>query len=131
MAETTLKIYDGEKQIVDAVYCRNKEKGELGWYDYVNEKFHPTPPPKINETGIDTGVQYIDTGYIPASLRPKGEWISVKNPQWPAYSHDKCNICGWWNTKNALCYDGNKKPGHSLNYCPNCGADMRGNPHDS
>lgn len=55
-----------------------------------------------------------------------GRWERVKNPQWPAYSHDKCNICGWWNTKNAMCYDGHKKPGHSLNYCPNCGADMRG-----
>ena len=53
-----------------------------------------------------------------------GKWESVKNPQWPAYSHDKCSICGWWNTKNALCYDGHKKPGHSLNYCPNCGAKM-------
>ena len=53
-----------------------------------------------------------------------GRWDSVKNPNWPAYSHDKCSICGWWNTKNALCYDGNKKPGHSLNYCPNCGAKM-------
>ena len=55
-----------------------------------------------------------------------GRWESVKNPQWPAYSHDKCIICGWWNTKNALCYDGNKKPGHSLHYCPNCGAKMQG-----
>ena len=55
-----------------------------------------------------------------------GRWNSVKNPQWPAYSHDKCSICGWWNTKNALCYDGNHKPGHSLNYCPNCGAKMDG-----
>lgn len=55
-----------------------------------------------------------------------GRWESVKNPQWPAYSHDKCSLCGWWNTKNALCYDGRKKPGHALNYCPNCGADMRG-----
>lgn len=59
-----------------------------------------------------------------------GRWESVKNPQWPAYSHDKCNLCGWWNTKNALCYDGNKKPGHSLNYCPNCGAKMDGDSHD-
>lgn len=65
---------------------------------------------------------------IAADVAPvrHGRWDSVKNPQWPAYSHDKCSICGWWNTKNALCYDGNKKPGHSLNYCPNCGADMRG-----
>lgn len=55
-----------------------------------------------------------------------GRWESVKNPQWPAYSHDKCSICGWWNTKNALCYDNGHKPGHSLNYCPNCGARMDG-----
>lgn len=55
-----------------------------------------------------------------------GKWESVKNPQWPAHSHDKCSVCGWWNTKNALCYDGGYKPGHSLNFCPNCGAKMDG-----
>ena len=55
-----------------------------------------------------------------------GRWESVKNPQWPAYSHDKCSLCGWWNTKNALCYVGHKKPGHVLNYCANCGAKMDG-----
>ena len=54
-----------------------------------------------------------------------GRWISVKNPQWPAYSHDQCSICGWWNTKNAVCRDGGKyNRAHSLNYCPNCGAKM-------
>ena len=53
-----------------------------------------------------------------------GRWDRVKNPQWPAYSHDKCSLCGWWNTKNALCYEGGRKPGHSLNFCPNCGAKM-------
>ena len=53
-----------------------------------------------------------------------GKWERVANPNWPAHSHDKCNICGWWNTRNALCYDGRK--GHGLNYCPNCGAKMDG-----
>lgn len=53
-----------------------------------------------------------------------GRWDRVKNPQWPTYSHDKCSLCGWWNTKNALCYEGGRKPGHSLNFCPNCGAKM-------
>lgn len=62
----------------------------------------------------------------PDDLRPHGRWDSVKNPQWPAHSHDQCNLCGWWNTKNAMCYDGSHKPGHSLNYCPNCGAEMDG-----
>lgn len=70
--------------------------------------------------------QCIDEAPIidPEDLRPHGRWESVKNPRWPAYSHDKCSVCGWWNTRNALCYDGGHKPGHSLNYCPNCGAKM-------
>lgn len=55
-----------------------------------------------------------------------GKWECVANPNWPAHIHDKCSICGWWNTRNALCYDGSNKPGHSLNYCPNCGAKMDG-----
>lgn len=61
-----------------------------------------------------------------------GRWNKVVNPAWPAYSHDKCSICGWWNTKNAQCYDGGHKPGHGLNYCPNCGAmmDLEADGHD-
>lgn len=61
----------------------------------------------------------------PKDLQPHGKWESVENPIWLAHSHDKCSVCGWWNTRNALCYDGGRKPGHSLNYCPNCGARMR------
>ena len=45
-----------------------------------------------------------------------GKWERVSNPNWPAHIHDKCSVCGWWNTRNALCYDGRK--GHCLNYCP-------------
>lgn len=54
----------------------------------------------------------------------KGKWIPTQNPQWKAYYHDKCSVCGWWNTKNAVCRD-SKKKAHSLNFCPNCGARMK------
>ena len=53
--------------------------------------------------------------------RKTGKWIPTQNPQWKAYYHDKCSVCGWWNTKNAVCRDSNKKA-RSLNYCPNCGS---------
>lgn len=57
-----------------------------------------------------------------------GEWIPKQNPQWKAYHHDCCSVCGWWNTRNALCYYGKPKKGHSLNYCPMCGAKMEDKP---
>lgn len=84
--------------------------------------------------------KYLCCGYLPemseeefndfpaADVAPvvHGKWERVANPKWPAHIHDKCSVCGWWNTRNALCYDGSNKPGHSLNYCPNCGAKMDG-----
>lgn len=78
---------------------------------------------------VERVCQYIIDGEITSrsDVAPvrRGYWKSKVNPQWKAYSHDECSICGWWNTRNAMCYDGNHKPGHSLNYCPNCGAEMK------
>lgn len=71
---------------------------------------------------MDAARRLYEVGYVPVL---HGRWDSVENPQWKAYSHDKCSVCGWWNTRNARCYDGNKRKGHSLNYCPNCGAKMQ------
>lgn len=45
----------------------------------------------------------------------KGKWIEKQNPQWKAYHHDMCSICGWWNTKNAVCRD-DKKKAHKLHF---------------
>ena len=69
--------------------------------------------------------------WTPEPKQKKGKWIPTQNPQWKAYHHDKCSVCGWWNTKNAVCRD-SKKKAHSLNYCPNCGVRMvkEGEEHD-
>lgn len=44
-----------------------------------------------------------------------------------SYCDMRCSDCALGQMKNGLgclCYDGGHKPGHSLNYCPNCGAKM-------
>lgn len=61
----------------------------------------------------------------PASLRPKGEWITASFWKSRKGHHvqlvfKKCSLCNIrvkarWNN----------------NFCPNCGADMRGETHDS
>ena len=45
------------------------------------------------------------------ALRLKGEWIDAGQ-----YPYDKCSLCGC----EVDSYD-------DWNFCPNCGADMRGN----
>lgn len=47
----------------------------------------------------------------PTVERPKGEW-AYDGVKW------KCNRCGKW----LFIYDGDA----DMNFCPNCGADMRG-----
>ena len=93
------------------------------------EDFAVTSNPEMNRFNrmfVDLFNREIDKApTIDAVPVVHGKWISVKNPQWPAYSHDKCSICGWLNTKNSVCRD-EKNKAHSLNFCPNCGADMRG-----
>lgn len=43
--------------------------------------------------------------------RPQGKWLFIDNE----VGWDKCSNCNWTDTR---C--------HSWNFCPNCGADMRG-----
>lgn len=75
----------------------------------------------------------------PASLRPKGEWISIED-RLPAYGQHVIVYTGrmmmaevsttyFWNEA----YDAWQPVSHwmPLPEPPNCGADMRGNPHDS
>lgn len=52
---------------------------------------------------------------IEALNRPQGKWI-ITNPR---YLHSICNYCGYYNVDSP-----------SFLYCPNCGADMRGESDD-
>lgn len=54
--------------------------------------------------------------------RKQGKWIPTQNPDWKAYWHEKCSVCGWWNTKDAK--PGRGKQPRDFKYCPNCGAEM-------
>ena len=51
--------------------------------------------------------------------RPKGKWVKDICKYDKAY-HFKCSICDEWNGLSVE--EWNWKP----NFCPNCGADMRG-----
>lgn len=51
----------------------------------------------------------------PVQERKKGEWISHEDEDGEHYG-DKCSECGEWYVM----------PYGKTNYCPNCGADMRG-----
>ena len=54
----------------------------------------------------------------PASLRPKGEWIMKETLIRSPYA------------KNAYCSECLEETSYKHNFCPNCGADMRGDKHD-
>ena len=60
----------------------------------------------------------------PANLRTKGEWIYNTDDFTPK---KRCTNCGY----NKPLVAGEAIKQEPDNYCPNCGADMRGNPHDS
>lgn len=60
----------------------------------------------------------------PASLRPKGEWIYNTDDFTPK---KRCTNCGY----NKPLVAGEAIKQEPDNFCPNCGADMRGETHDS
>lgn len=53
--------------------------------------------------------------------RPEGKWINAKVGRLFPSNDFKCSICG-----NILDFDGLNCGRGDANFCPNCGADMRG-----
>lgn len=53
----------------------------------------------------------------------KGEWITEKRDPQDVYAHIYCSECGaYWSSPTLV---------DSFNYCPKCGADMRGEDNDN
>ena len=75
----------------------------------------------ISGLSLDDVLDYIDTA---PTVAGKAKWIPTVNPNWPAYSHDKCSACGWTNTKNSKIGVGRKAT--KFKFCPCCGAIMEG-----
>lgn len=69
MAEFTIKVYDDDILMMDAVYCHNNDTRENGLYDYIGERFYLEAEPELPCGGdlqwLDTSIQYIDTGIVP------------------------------------------------------------------
>lgn len=93
------------------------DKGVKVMSDYINrEDVIRTIVKESAEKQLDSdaiaNVIYILSHFEPADVREnvRGEWIDAGEYPW-----DKCSICGYY----ADYHD-------EFNYCPNCGADMRG-----
>lgn len=57
-------------------------------------------------------------GRLPSAQpeRKKGKWINVNDGKWNTFEVLKCSVCG----------ELDNRMDWTDNYCPNCGADMRG-----
>lgn len=67
--------------------------------------------------GVETAIGYVETIPSVTPERENGKWIVVDD----AYNRisGKCSVCG----REAHMYEDDVV---GMNYCPNCGADMRG-----
>ena len=66
---------------------------------------------------IDNSVLFKKVNELPSvqPIRPKGEWVEHEvEKEWY-----KCSVCG-------SCWDKGEVENCNINFCPNCGADMRG-----
>lgn len=71
----------------------------------------------------DSVVKQAILSIVPIDAQPKrkkGEWIIMS--EFLGGCTDRCSVCGW-----EYDYNGYVDEQEYYNYCPNCGADMRGN----
>lgn len=64
------------------------------------------------------------TGYVPTADRPHGEWEEIEDDDWSGGGKWVCTNCEYGYSFGAY-FEVDK-----FNFCPNCGADMRGEEHE-
>jgi len=80
------------------------------WMEFNNASWYR------NVDQYEIALPLIDAAHTidPDSLRPKGEWVSVEAKPHLIY---ECSLCKSKWSYGAMLH---------MNFCPNCGADMRG-----
>ena len=74
---------------------------------------------------------------VPKTDRPQGEWIKMPHKEYlswdcvgeyenPTYDEKYHSVVEWWWHCNKCFYEMSRDEKPSYNFCPNCGADMRG-----
>ena len=125
--------YESDTEVRLAVTDRNKDKVVL-WDAFGEVEYYPTThgrlidadalSKKLCETTIfikggEVFQRMINDAPTAQAARPHGEWIDRED--WNGDSYYDCSVCG----ESFVLFDGT--PDMNLyHYCPNCGADMRG-----
>lgn len=92
----------------------NSLRKEFGNYDHYTDGFEEGMVAVEDAPTID-----------PEELRPKGEWVGEAD----GYADGELVYDVWYCSECNHCIDdGTDDPELLPNYCPNCGADMRGTP---
>ena len=69
-------------------------------------------------TGLKVKIEALDMAIEALQERPKGRWEYVVDDWWDVH---RCTACGeLWTLEAGTPQENN------MNFCPNCGADMRG-----
>jgi hypothetical protein len=121
-----IRIYDKDILTHDFEYCLRESDGKKCWYDHVTGELYPESGKEDkgydSVVYLDKGTQYIDVGYPPRRELKHGKWNAVPN---------KILIGGRVATQGtawecSACNNSSKQYLPTMKYCPNCGADMKG-----
>ena len=79
---------------------------------WVKTECNPYGKPTLDFESGKKVIEHLE--HMPFADRPQGEWEERPSEDWISIRRWYCSECGEWQTYGMT------------NYCPNCGADMRG-----